>query len=198
MVFRRKLFHHRPLCKSHVVLVCRNDFMRIFLCSFLNHLEQRRLHFLPVDDERTAENLMTAMLGIDLCETEHLRIRQLTPQLAFHLMQVFDFLWRKSQSFLFVIFFQILYIHDGSRLDINRKNILVQTLIHTLQHRIVPGMFIFHWEILFYTRNTAEAHVLSNLNGIRTPRSNHLTTRTYETTFQSVFGFHGGTTVKPT
>ena len=66
--------------------------MRILLCRFLNHLKQRRLHFLPVDDERAAENLMTAMLGVDLRKTEYLRIRQLTPQLAFHLMQVFDFL----------------------------------------------------------------------------------------------------------
>ena len=198
MVFRCKLFHHRSLCKSHIVLVSRNDFMRILLCRFLNHLKQRRLHFLPVDDERAAKNLMTAMLGVDLRKTEHLRICQLTPQLAFHLMQVFDFLGRECQPFLFVIFFQILYIHNGCRLDINRKNILVQTFVHTLQHRVVLGMFVFHGEILFYTRNTAEAHVLSNLNGIRTPRSNHLTTRTYETTFQSVFGFHRGTTVEPT
>ena len=68
MVFRCKLFHHRSLCKSHIVLVSRNDFMRILLCRFLNHLKQKKTPFPSVDNERAAKNLMTTMLGVGFAQ----------------------------------------------------------------------------------------------------------------------------------
>ena len=69
---RCELLHNRTLRESHIVFVCRENLVRVLLCCLLDHSEQRRLHLLAVDDERTAEDLVAAVLRVDLCETENL------------------------------------------------------------------------------------------------------------------------------
>ena len=41
---------------------------------FFYHLEQGRFLFYTVDDERSAENFVAAVLGVDLCKTENFRV----------------------------------------------------------------------------------------------------------------------------
>ena len=62
LVFRGKLLDDRALRESHVILVCTQNLVRILLCRLLDHVEERRLHLLAVDDEHTAENLVAAVL----------------------------------------------------------------------------------------------------------------------------------------
>ena len=69
------------------------------------------------------------------------------------------------------------------RLDVDGKDVLVKTVVHTLQHRVVLGVLVVNGEILLDTLNALDAHILGNLNGIGTPRSYHLTTWTNEETF---------------
>ena len=53
-------------------------------------------------------------------------------------------------------------------------------------------------EILLNTRNALESHVLGNLNGIGTPRSNHLTAWTYIVSVQRLSIHERCVAVKPT
>ena len=92
VVGRRELLYLRTLAEGHIVLVCRQYLVWILLCCLLDHLEQRRLHFLAVDDEGTAEYLMAAVLRVYLCEAEELRVSQRTSQLLCHIVEVCYFL----------------------------------------------------------------------------------------------------------
>ena len=42
----------------------------MFLGGLFYHGKERRLHFLAVNDECAAENLMTTVLGVYLCKAE--------------------------------------------------------------------------------------------------------------------------------
>ena len=71
MVLRSELLYHRTFGKGHIVLVGRDDLVRVFLGSLLDHLEEGRFHFLSVDDECSTEDFMTAVFRVDLGETEY-------------------------------------------------------------------------------------------------------------------------------
>ena len=47
-------------------------------------------------------------------------------------MEIFYFFRTQRQSFLLVVFLQVIYMLDGLRLDIYRKDILVKPLVHPL------------------------------------------------------------------
>ena len=83
-----KLFHHGALCKSHIVLVGREDTVGILLSGLLDHLEERALLLLAINDECASKDFMPAMLTIDLCESKHLAIGELSSQLLLHPMQI--------------------------------------------------------------------------------------------------------------
>ena len=125
------------------------------------------------------------------------RIRKRASQLLLYLVQILDFLGRQRQSFLLVVFFQIVDMPDWLRLKVDGEHRLVQSVIHALQHRVVPGILRFDREELFYTQNAAEIHVLCNLDGIRTPRSYHLATRAYEEAVHAFTLYELGIAVKP-
>ena len=57
-----KLLDNRTLRESHVVLVSREDLVRILVGGLLDHAEERRLHLLTVDDKLAAEDLVAAVL----------------------------------------------------------------------------------------------------------------------------------------
>ena len=57
-----KLLDNRTLRESHVVLVGRENLVRVLLSGLLDHAEKRRLHLLAVDDKLAAEDLVAAVL----------------------------------------------------------------------------------------------------------------------------------------
>lgn len=63
---RIELFDFGPFHKCHIVLVGRYESAGINLRCFLDELEQRHGFFTAVDHESAVENLVTAVLGIDL------------------------------------------------------------------------------------------------------------------------------------
>ena len=95
VVCGRKLFYDRPFGKSYVVLVGGNDVVGILLRGLLDHGKEAAGHFLSVDDERAAENLVATMLAVDLCKAKDLRVCQLAAELSFDLVEVFYFLGRE-------------------------------------------------------------------------------------------------------
>ena len=178
-----KLLDNRSLGKSHIIFIGRQYFPWMFCRSFLNHGKERRLHLLAIDDERTTENLMTAMFRINLCKTENLGVGQRPTVLLLYLMQVSHLFWRQRKSFLLVKLFQVVNTSYRSRFYVHFEDVLIQSFVHALQHRIVLSILRRHGKILFNTRNTFDVHVLRNLNSIGTPRSHHLAARTYEISF---------------
>ncbi len=63
-----------------------------------------------------------------------------------------------------------------SRFCIDTEYVCSGIGINCLKHRVILRLIACGYEH-FYTRNAAEAHVLSNLNGIGAPGSNHLFAR---------------------
>ena len=57
-----KLLDNRTLRESHVVLVGRENLVRVLVGGLLDHAEERRLHLLTVDDKLAAEDLVAAVL----------------------------------------------------------------------------------------------------------------------------------------
>ena len=81
---------------------------------------------------------------------------------------------------------------------VDSEDCLVQPLIHTLQHRVVFSLFTAYGIVLLYTQNAVKAHVLSNLDGICTPRSNHLTAWSHIVALQRLFVLQvGGVAIEP-
>ena len=195
---RRKEFHLGTLAERHVVLVGREYAVGVLLSGLLDHLEQAALLLFTVDDEGSAENLVTAVLAVDLCETEYLGVCQGTAQLALYLVQVFNLFCAQCQAFLLVVCLQVGNLHNGLRLYVHAEQILVQTvLVHALKHGVELGLLVLHREVFLYACNALYSHVLCYLHGIGTPGSYHLAARTHEATCQMVCFQHFGLAIQP-
>ena len=75
-------------------------------------------------------------------------------------------------------------LEEGSGLNVDGEDFLVETIVHALQHGVVFRLFALYGEVLLNTRNAVEIHILGNLYGIGAPRSNHFTARSYIPTLQ--------------
>ena len=120
------------------------------------------------------------MLRVDLCKTEYLRVRQRSAQFLLHVVQVLHLLLRQRQSLLLVIFLKVLHVLDGLGLDVHGEYVLVQPLVHALQHGVVLSLRAFHGEILLNARDALYGHVLGYLHRVGAPGSNHLPARSHE------------------
>ena len=92
LVLRRKLFYNRTLCKCHIILIGRKNLVGVLLRGFLDHGEEARLHLFAVDDESTTEDLMTAVLRVDLGKTKDFRVSQGTTVLLLQSVQILNLL----------------------------------------------------------------------------------------------------------
>ena len=198
LVGRCELLDHRALCEGHIVLIGRQYLVRILQSGLLDHLEEARLHFLTVDDERTAEDFVAAVLRVDLCETEDLRVGQRPAVLLLNLVQVLHLLGRECQSLLLVILLKIFDVLDGLGLDIHGEDVLVQSVVHALQHLVVLSILAANREILLDALNAFQSHVLGDFHGVRAPGSDHLAARTDKETLQFLCLFYCGIAVQPT
>ena len=179
-----KLLHNRALRKGNVVLVSRKYLAGILFCGLLNQCKETRLALLAVDNERSAEDFVAAMLGVDLGKAENFRVGKRAAVCFLDLVQVFYFFRTQGQTLLLVELLQVVHVPDGLRFMVHREDVLVQTAVHALEHRVVVGRLTLHRKELFYTQNAIETHVLGYLNGIRTPWSDHLATRSNKEAFQ--------------
>ena len=193
----RELLHNRSFGEGHVVLVSRDNLVPILLRRLLDEAEERRLHHLSVDDKLSSEDLVAAVFRVDLRETEDFRVGQRPSVLLFQLVQIGHFVLAEGQSFLLVVLLQVVHILDGLRLVVYGEDVLAQTVVHALQHGVVFGLLRLHGEVLFYTRNAVKTHVLSNLNGIRTPGSDHFAAWSHEESIQRLGFFGRSVAVKP-
>ena len=184
LVGRSKLLDDRTLREGHVVLVGRENLVGVLVGGLLDHIEKRRLHLLAVDDKLSAEDLVAAVLRVDLCKAKDFAVGKRTSVLFLQLVEISHLVLAESQAFLFVVLLEVVYVLDGFRLMVDGEHILVYSVVHALQHRVVLSVLAFYGEVLLNTRNAVKTHVLSYLNGIRTPGSNHFTAWTHKEALQ--------------
>ena len=198
MCGRCKELHLGTLAECHVVLVGRQDAVGVLLCGLLDHLEQAAFLLLAVNYEGPTEDLVAAVLTVDLCKAEHLRVGQGTAQLTFHLVQVLNFLCTQCQTFLLVVCLQVGNLHDGLWLYVHAEEFLVQTvLVHALKHGVELGILALHGEVFLNACYAFHSHVLCNLHGVGAPGGNHLTAWTNEASLQMVCFQHFGLAIEP-
>ena len=89
-VFRMEHLQRRALDKCAIVFVCRYHPVGVGLGRLLDQLEQRRGLLLAVNYKRTVENLVAAVLAVDLAEAEHLAVGKAAAQLCREVLQVLD------------------------------------------------------------------------------------------------------------
>ena len=141
---------------------------------------------------------MAAVLRVYLRESEYLGVGQWSVELCLDLVQILYLLGRKRESLLLVVFLKILHVLYRFRLVVHGEYVLVESVVHALQHRVVLSVLALDREELFYTRNAVKIHVLCNLYGIRTPRSDHLAARTHEVSFHRFALDERSVTIEPT
>ena len=83
-----KLLYGRSLGKSNIVFIGGKYLVLVFLSGLLNHGKQGIFHLLAVDDERTAENLVTTVFTVNLGKTEDFRVCQSAAVLLLYMVKV--------------------------------------------------------------------------------------------------------------
>ena len=72
----------------------------------------------------------------------------------------------KSKTLFLVVLFEVIDVLDRFWLVVHGEHILSDTVVHTLEHRVMLSVLAIHREVLLNTRNAVKTHVLSYLNGI--------------------------------
>ncbi len=111
------------------------------------------------------------MFRIYLCKSIHFTVSQRSSHFFCNPVQVTNLIFTQCQTFLFVIRCNVFNIDNRIRLFIDGKNLLIQSIIQSLQHRVEFGMLILYLKKFFHPANTFNPHILGNLNSIRTPWS---------------------------
>ena len=169
----------RSLHKGDIIRIGGDDAIGIELTRLLDHPEEALRHLLPIDDEGAAKDLVPAVLAIHLREAEELRIRERTPQLSCHPLEVVDLLIGESETLLAIVLPQILHRQEGSLLDLGIEESLVQRPVLPQQHPVV-GHTRLSLEESLHPLNGVDADGVGDLGRIGTPRSDHLCARTDE------------------
>ncbi len=175
---RRELLGHGALQKGAVVLVGRSHPIGVALGGPFDELEKSVGHRLAVDDELAVENLVAAVLRIDLREAEHLAVGERTPHLLAHALQVGDFIGAQGQTLLAVVLLHVLDVDNRVGLLVDGEDALVESVITAVEHGVEGGVLPVG-RILLDAAYSLQAHVLGNLHGIGAPRGYHLAPRAH-------------------
>ena len=168
-----------------------------FFRGFLDECEEARGTLLAVDDERAAEDLVTAMLRVDPAKP---KISESVSGRPF----CFSILWRyciscrtQREALLLVACPMSSTCLMGSGSWLTVKIVLMSgPVVHTLEHGIVLGVLVFDGEVLLNTRNASRVHTF-NVNGICAPWCNHFAAWSDEEAVQLLVAEHLGVAVEP-
>ena len=180
VVFGRKLLDDGAFGEGYVVLIGRDNFSRMLAGRLFNHLEEAARLLFSVDDEGASENLVAAMLGVNLREAEDLAVCELAAHVFLDGLEVFYFFLGEGEAFLLVVFLQVLDFPDGLCLESGSEDGLRESVVHALEHLVVLGRPGGYGKIFFDAADAGKSHVLGDFHGIRAPRSNHFLARAYE------------------
>ena len=142
---------------------------------------------------------MTAVFGVHLRETEYLAVGQRTAQTCRQTGEILLFLVAQGKSFGAVVFVDVFDEYMGCRGVVDVEYIGSGSGIYGLKHRVELRLLALgHRREHLNTRNAAETHILSNLNGIGAPRRNHFFAGTDESAAEGgTFGQGTSVSEKP-
>ena len=192
-----ELLHTGTKHKGHVVLVSRDQSVGIGLGGLLDEGKQGAAHLLSVDDESAVEDLVAAVLRVDLGETIHLTVGELASDLLGNALEIGDLLIAEGQTLLGIVGGNVVDMLQRLGLPVDGEHLLVEVMVHGLEHGVVRGVLRLHFEKLLDTDNAFDTHVLGDLNGIGAPRGDHLAARTNKKAFHRLGFDQGGLTKKP-
>ena len=86
----------------------------------------------PVDDELASEDLVAAVLRVDLRKSEHFAVSQLAPQSVAQVVQVTHLLIAEGQTFAAIVVRDVVDIDDGFGLPIGGEEALVEPVVEAL------------------------------------------------------------------
>ena len=176
----RKLHCHRAFDERHIVLVGRHQIVGVGLRRALDQFEERAFLLLAVNHKHAAENLVAAVLRVDLRKAEHFAVGQLAAQAAAQVVEIFYFDFAQSQALLAVVCLKVVDVDDGFGLAVGVECLLVEPLVEHLEHRVIFGLVAAHAKELFDATDAADAHVLGYFDGIGAPRRDHLLARPHK------------------
>ena len=146
-----KLLDDRALRESHIILIGRENLVRVLLGGLLDHIEKRRLHLLAVDDKLSAEDLVTAVLRVDLGKTEDFAVGERATILFLQLVEISHLVLAEGKTLFLVILFEVIDVLDRFWLMVDGEDGLVDAVVHTLQHRVVVSVLTVNREVLLNT-----------------------------------------------
>ena len=86
----------------------------------------------PVDDELASEDLVAAVLRVDLRKSEHFAVGQLAPQSVAQVVQVTHLVVAEGQTFAAIVVRDVVDIDDGFGLPIGGEEALVEPVVEAL------------------------------------------------------------------
>ncbi len=180
-----ELGHGGAFDKSHIVLVCRDKLAGIDLRGLLYKFEKRQGFLLAVDDERTIEYLVTAVLAVDLREAEHLTVSERTAQTLGQTSEIFLLLDGESKTLALVVFGNVADILYGRSLAGSGKDTGIKPVIETGEHLVKLRLRISSHTMEFLNAGDAlDSHILGDFHCVGAPRCDHLLARADETAFE--------------
>ena len=140
---------------------------------------------------------MAAVLRVDLCEAVDLRVGEGAADFLAYTFQIINLFLAEREAFLVVVGIDVGDIFQRLRLAVDEKHVLVEVVVFVLQHRVEAVVVFLDGMEFLDTRNAANAHVLSNFDGVGAPRCYHLAARTEEEAFDDIFFDFGGVAEEP-
>ena len=178
---------------GRVILIRRKRIFRTLSVGILNHLKKRLLLTLAVDDELGAENLVAAVLGVNLAEHHKLSVGRITPSRREALSEVLHLRLGNRKSELIVRLancFDTLSenIKNSAGLRLARLEKIGNILINALGHLIVKSGETLLGErfrglkadAALYALNRLKIAVMKNIGSLCAPRRNRTLSRSHE------------------
>ena len=86
----------------------------------------------PVDDELASEDLVAAVLRVDLRKSEHFAVGQFAPQSVAQVVQVTHLVVAEGKTFAAIVVRDVVDIDDGFGLSSGGEEVLVEPVVQTL------------------------------------------------------------------
>ncbi len=163
------------LDESDIVLIGGDEVAGVGLRRFADELEERELFGLAVDDEGAVENLVAAVFGVDLRESEDLGVGERASESLAEAFEVCDFRVGESETLFLVVCLEVGDVDYRVGLFVYCEDGLVEPLVEVLEHGVELGVLIVDREELLDARDAFETHVLRDFHSVGAPRSDCLT-----------------------
>ena len=142
--------------------------------GILDHREERSLSLLPIDDEGSPEDLVSAVLGVHLREAEELAVGQGTTETLGECLEVVDLLFTECEPLALAVGTYVSYLTDRLCHLVVSEYALVKSVIEVLEHRVVGGIGTRDLLEGLDTCDVGDPHIAHDLYGIGAPWGDQL------------------------